>query len=65
MGTKLAFILVFCFFFHKKPPTWCKLNTTLTVPSVFSGIKHLKSQSDSVFPEEEEGVGEREEEWGH
>ncbi|XP_027587362.2 LOW QUALITY PROTEIN: protein phosphatase 1 regulatory subunit 1C [Pipra filicauda] len=34
-------------------------------PPALKGIKHLKSQSDSVFPEEEEGVGEREEEWGH
>lgn len=40
-------------------------NATLTMTSVFSGIKHLKSQSDSVFPEEEEGLGEQEEEWGH
>lgn len=32
---------------------------------IFSGIKHLKSQNKSVFPEEEEGVSEREEEWGH
>ncbi|RLW00980.1 hypothetical protein DV515_00008319 [Chloebia gouldiae] len=39
----------------------------LTTESCCSGkwIKHLKSQSDSVFPEEEEGLGEREEEWGH
>ncbi|XP_021387004.3 LOW QUALITY PROTEIN: protein phosphatase 1 regulatory subunit 1C [Lonchura striata] len=34
-------------------------------PPALKGIKHLKSQSDSVFPEEEEGLGEREEEWGH
>ncbi|NWT82633.1 PPR1C phosphatase, partial [Lanius ludovicianus] len=34
-------------------------------PPALKGIKHLKSQSDSVFPEEEEGVGERAEEWGH
>lgn len=38
---------------------------TLTKISIFSGIKHLKSQSDSAFPEEEEGISEREEEWGH
>ncbi|XP_074822960.1 protein phosphatase 1 regulatory subunit 1C isoform X2 [Natator depressus] len=29
------------------------------------GVKHLKSQNDSAFPEEEEGVNEREEEWDH
>ncbi|XP_057219733.1 LOW QUALITY PROTEIN: protein phosphatase 1 regulatory subunit 1C [Malurus melanocephalus] len=34
-------------------------------PPALKGIKHLKSQSDSVFPEEEEGVGEREEDWSH
>ncbi|XP_005415953.2 protein phosphatase 1 regulatory subunit 1C [Geospiza fortis] len=34
-------------------------------PPALKGIKHLKSQSESVFPEEEEGLGEREEEWGH
>ncbi|XP_063256474.1 protein phosphatase 1 regulatory subunit 1C [Prinia subflava] len=34
-------------------------------PPALKGIKHLKSQSESVFPEEEEAVGEREEEWGH
>ncbi|KAM4897902.1 LOW QUALITY PROTEIN: protein phosphatase 1 regulatory subunit 1C [Sylvia borin] len=38
--------------------------SVFTAPAL-KGIKHLKSQSDSVFPEEEEGVGEREEEWGH
>lgn len=34
-------------------------------PPALKGIKHLKSQSDSAFPEEEEGIGEREEEWDH
>ncbi|NXC13991.1 PPR1C phosphatase, partial [Corythaeola cristata] len=34
-------------------------------PPALKGIKHLKSQSDSAFPEEDEGVSEREEEWGH
>ncbi|KAM6129404.1 LOW QUALITY PROTEIN: protein phosphatase 1 regulatory subunit 1C [Pterocles gutturalis] len=34
-------------------------------PPALKGIKHLKSQSDSPFPEEEEGVSEREEEWSH
>ncbi|KAM6332368.1 LOW QUALITY PROTEIN: protein phosphatase 1 regulatory subunit 1C [Podargus strigoides] len=34
-------------------------------PPALKGIKHLKSQNDSAFPEEEEGVSEREEEWGH
>ncbi|KAM9235514.1 LOW QUALITY PROTEIN: protein phosphatase 1 regulatory subunit 1C [Leptosomus discolor] len=34
-------------------------------PPALKGIKHLKSQSESAFPEEEEGVGEREEEWSH
>ncbi|KAM6260908.1 LOW QUALITY PROTEIN: protein phosphatase 1 regulatory subunit 1C [Spheniscus humboldti] len=34
-------------------------------PPALKGIKHLKSQSDSAFPEEEEGISEREEEWGH
>ncbi|KFQ34254.1 Protein phosphatase 1 regulatory subunit 1C [Merops nubicus] len=34
-------------------------------PPALKGIKHLKSQSESAFPEEEEGVSEREEEWGH
>ncbi|XP_054237314.1 protein phosphatase 1 regulatory subunit 1C [Indicator indicator] len=34
-------------------------------PPALKGIKHLKSQSDSAFPEEEEGVSEREEEWDH
>ncbi|XP_044834514.1 protein phosphatase 1 regulatory subunit 1C isoform X2 [Mauremys mutica] len=29
------------------------------------GVKHLKSQNDSAFPEEEESVNEREEEWDH
>ncbi|XP_009994494.1 PREDICTED: protein phosphatase 1 regulatory subunit 1C [Chaetura pelagica] len=34
-------------------------------PPALKGIKHLKSKSDSAFPEEEEGVSEREEEWDH
>nr|XP_013027093.1 protein phosphatase 1 regulatory subunit 1C isoform X2 [Anser cygnoides] len=34
-------------------------------PPALKGIKHLKSQSDSAFPEEEEGISEREEEWDH
>ncbi|KAM9124028.1 protein phosphatase 1 regulatory subunit 1C isoform 2-T2 [Pangshura tecta] len=29
------------------------------------GVKHLKSQNNSAFPEEEESVNEREEEWDH
>ncbi|XP_032639669.1 protein phosphatase 1 regulatory subunit 1C isoform X2 [Chelonoidis abingdonii] len=34
-------------------------------PPAIKGVKHLKSQNDSAFPEEEEGVNEREEEWDH
>ncbi|KGL77981.1 Protein phosphatase 1 regulatory subunit 1C [Tinamus guttatus] len=34
-------------------------------PPPIKGIKHLKSPNDSAFPEEDEGVGEREEDWGH
>ncbi|NXA48829.1 PPR1C phosphatase, partial [Nothocercus julius] len=34
-------------------------------PPAIKGIKHLKSQNDSAFPEEDEGVSEREEDWGH
>ena len=32
---------------------------------MISGAKHLKGQSKSAFPEEEEGVTEREEQWDH
>ncbi|KAH1185006.1 hypothetical protein KIL84_012947 [Mauremys mutica] len=34
-------------------------------PPAIKGVKHLKSQNDSAFPEEEESVNEREEEWDH
>ncbi|NWX83016.1 PPR1C phosphatase, partial [Nothoprocta ornata] len=33
-------------------------------PPAIKGIKHLKSQNDSAFPEEDEAVSEREEDWG-
>ncbi|KAF7245024.1 Protein phosphatase 1 regulatory subunit 1C [Varanus komodoensis] len=32
-------------------------------PPAMKGIKHLKKQKDSAFPEEEEGVSERDEKW--
>ncbi|XP_001369023.1 protein phosphatase 1 regulatory subunit 1C isoform X1 [Monodelphis domestica] len=34
-------------------------------PPAMKGVKHLKNQNDSAFPEEEEGVNEREEQWDH
>ncbi|XP_036985946.1 protein phosphatase 1 regulatory subunit 1C [Artibeus jamaicensis] len=34
-------------------------------PPTMKGVKHLKGQSKSAFPEEEEGVSEREEQWDH
>ncbi|XP_054418674.1 protein phosphatase 1 regulatory subunit 1C isoform X2 [Pteronotus mesoamericanus] len=34
-------------------------------PPAMKGVKHLKGQSESAFPEEEEGVNEREEQWDH
>ncbi|XP_032212027.1 protein phosphatase 1 regulatory subunit 1C isoform X3 [Mustela erminea] len=34
-------------------------------PPAMKGVKHLKGQSESAFPEEEEGVNEREEQWEH
>nr|KAF6353826.1 protein phosphatase 1 regulatory inhibitor subunit 1C [Pipistrellus kuhlii] len=35
-----------------------------TAPTM-KGVKHLKGQSGSAFPEEEEGVNEREKQWDH
>ncbi|XP_048339210.1 protein phosphatase 1 regulatory subunit 1C isoform X2 [Sphaerodactylus townsendi] len=32
-------------------------------PPAMKGVKHLKNQTDSAFPEEDEGVNERDEEW--
>ncbi|XP_033022876.1 protein phosphatase 1 regulatory subunit 1C isoform X1 [Lacerta agilis] len=32
-------------------------------PPAMKGIKHLKNQNDAAFPEEDEGVNERDEEW--
>ncbi|XP_016080691.1 PREDICTED: protein phosphatase 1 regulatory subunit 1C [Miniopterus natalensis] len=34
-------------------------------PPAMKGVKHLKGQNGSAFPEEEEGGGEREKQWGH
>uniref|UniRef100_A0ABI7ZB78 Protein phosphatase 1 regulatory inhibitor subunit 1C n=1 Tax=Felis catus TaxID=9685 RepID=A0ABI7ZB78_FELCA len=34
-------------------------------PPAMKGVKHLKGQNESAFPEEEEGVNEREEQWDH
>ncbi|XP_068924677.1 protein phosphatase 1 regulatory subunit 1C isoform X1 [Petaurus breviceps papuanus] len=34
-------------------------------PPAMKGVKHLKNQNDSAFPEEEEGVNEREDQWEH
>ncbi|XP_020862067.1 protein phosphatase 1 regulatory subunit 1C [Phascolarctos cinereus] len=34
-------------------------------PPAMKGVKHLKNQNDSPFPEEEEGVNEREDQWEH
>ncbi|XP_077873830.1 protein phosphatase 1 regulatory subunit 1C isoform X2 [Ictidomys tridecemlineatus] len=34
-------------------------------PPTMKGVKHLKGQNESAFPEEEEGVNEREEQWDH
>ncbi|CAK7308486.1 Protein phosphatase 1 regulatory subunit 1C [Vulpes lagopus] len=34
-------------------------------PPAMKGVKHLKGQNESAFPEEEEGVNEREEQWEH
>ncbi|KAM9248757.1 protein phosphatase 1 regulatory subunit 1C isoform 1-T1 [Dugong dugon] len=34
-------------------------------PPAMKGVKHLKDQNESAFPEEEEGVKEREEQWDH
>lgn len=62
---KLAISSGFYLFLYSGKKCLTQPNTGLTMTSVFSGIKHLKSQSDSAFPEEEEGVSEREEEWGH
>ncbi|XP_008826172.1 protein phosphatase 1 regulatory subunit 1C isoform X1 [Nannospalax galili] len=35
-----------------------------TAPTM-KGVKHLKGQNESAFPEEEEGESEREEQWEH
>nr|XP_044624549.1 protein phosphatase 1 regulatory subunit 1C isoform X2 [Equus asinus]XP_044624550.1 protein phosphatase 1 regulatory subunit 1C isoform X2 [Equus asinus]XP_044624551.1 protein phosphatase 1 regulatory subunit 1C isoform X2 [Equus asinus] len=35
-----------------------------TAPTM-KGVKHLKGQNESAFPEEEEGVNEKEEQWDH
>jgi hypothetical protein len=32
---------------------------------IISGVKHLKDQNGSAFPEEEESASEREEKWNH
>ncbi|XP_077175655.1 protein phosphatase 1 regulatory subunit 1C [Paroedura picta] len=32
-------------------------------PPTMKGVKHLKNQTDSAFPEEDEGVNDRDEEW--
>lgn len=65
MGNKnISMYLFICLFLPSwKKYVWYELTQILTI--LFSGIKHLKSQSDSAFPEEEEGIGEREEEWDH
>ncbi|XP_058907940.1 protein phosphatase 1 regulatory subunit 1C isoform X2 [Kogia breviceps] len=34
-------------------------------PPAMKGIKHMKGQNESAFPEEEEGASEREELWDH
>ncbi|XP_074071665.1 protein phosphatase 1 regulatory subunit 1C isoform X1 [Macrotis lagotis] len=34
-------------------------------PPAMKGVKHLKNQNESAFPEEEEGVNEREDQWKH
>lgn len=34
-------------------------------PPTMKGVKHLKGQNESAFPEEEESVHEREEQWDH
>ncbi|XP_028618877.1 protein phosphatase 1 regulatory subunit 1C isoform X2 [Grammomys surdaster] len=34
-------------------------------PPAIKGVKHLKGQNGSAFPEEEESTGEREEKWNH
>ncbi|XP_027721948.1 protein phosphatase 1 regulatory subunit 1C isoform X2 [Vombatus ursinus] len=34
-------------------------------PPAMKGVKHLKNQNDSAFPEEEEGVNEREDQCEH
>ncbi|KAM9040032.1 protein phosphatase 1 regulatory subunit 1C isoform X1 [Sminthopsis crassicaudata] len=34
-------------------------------PPAMKGVKHMKNQNDSAFPEEEEGVNEREDQWDH
>lgn len=37
----------------------------LSIIFIISGVKHMKGQNESAFPEEEEGVNEREEQWDH
>ncbi|XP_007114698.1 protein phosphatase 1 regulatory subunit 1C isoform X1 [Physeter macrocephalus] len=34
-------------------------------PPAMKGVKHMKGQNESAFPEKEEGVNEREELWDH
>ncbi|XP_011902574.1 PREDICTED: protein phosphatase 1 regulatory subunit 1C isoform X1 [Cercocebus atys] len=34
-------------------------------PPIIKGVKHLKGQNESAFPEEEEGTSEREEQQDH
>ncbi|XP_006878842.1 PREDICTED: protein phosphatase 1 regulatory subunit 1C [Elephantulus edwardii] len=34
-------------------------------PPTMKGVKNLKGQNESAFPEEEEGINEREEQWDH
>ncbi|XP_005675949.1 PREDICTED: protein phosphatase 1 regulatory subunit 1C isoform X1 [Capra hircus] len=34
-------------------------------PPTMKGVKHMKGQNESAFPEEEEGVNERVQQWDH
>ncbi|KAI4544036.1 hypothetical protein MJG53_020455 [Ovis ammon polii x Ovis aries] len=37
----------------------------LSIIFIISGVKHMKGQNESAFPEEEEGVNERVQQWDH
>uniref|UniRef100_A0A8C8ZHI8 Protein phosphatase 1 regulatory inhibitor subunit 1C n=1 Tax=Prolemur simus TaxID=1328070 RepID=A0A8C8ZHI8_PROSS len=48
----------------QNPPPKQRKQSVYTPPAM-KGVKHPKGQSEPGFPEEEEGINEREEQWDH